>query len=101
MNQAMKHTDARIKLRAWQETDLPFLMQLRNNVSLQAQLLATARGSDEGAVRAWLRQNRLMDRLIDGASGFVWTNPFRAWGAVLQPCPRSKTNLYDALAPGA
>jgi RimJ/RimL family protein N-acetyltransferase len=45
---------AAVKLREWLETDLPFLLAVRNNVALQAQLLATARGSDEAAVRAWL-----------------------------------------------
>lgn len=50
----MSRTAAAIKLRAWQETDLPVLIAMRNDVALQAQLLATARGSDEDAVRAWL-----------------------------------------------
>lgn len=43
-----------VALRDWHESDLQFLMLLRNDVPLQALLLATARGSDEQAVRAWL-----------------------------------------------
>ncbi|MEQ8480929.1 MAG: GNAT family protein [Hoeflea sp.] len=43
-----------IALRDWHENDLQFLMRLRNDVSLQALLLATAQGSDEAAVRTWL-----------------------------------------------
>ena len=45
---------ARVRLRNWRESDLPFLLRLRNDVPLQARLLSTARGSDETAVRAWL-----------------------------------------------
>lgn len=44
-----------VLLRPWRETDIPFLQQLRNDVPLQAQLLARARGSDEAAVRRWLQ----------------------------------------------
>jgi len=43
-----------VKLREWRESDLPFLKVMRNNVALQAQLLAVAKGSDDAAVRAWL-----------------------------------------------
>ena len=43
-----------VKLREWLESDLPFLKVMRNNVALQAQLLAVAKGSDDAAVRAWL-----------------------------------------------
>ena len=42
------------RLRPWRDTDVPFLMRMRNDVSLQAQLLARARGSDEAQVRRWL-----------------------------------------------
>jgi diamine N-acetyltransferase len=41
-------------LRPWRDSDLPRLQALRNDVPLQAQLLARARGSDESAVRRWL-----------------------------------------------
>lgn len=44
----------RVVLRRWEEADLPALLRLRNDVALQAQLLARARGSDEPKVRAWL-----------------------------------------------
>ncbi len=54
-----------IELRAWQESDLPVLTQMRNDVVLQAQLLATARGSDDSAVRAWLaRRTEGADRIF-------------------------------------
>lgn len=43
-----------IELRDWHENDLQFLLRLRNDVPLQALLLATAQGSDEAAVRTWL-----------------------------------------------
>jgi len=74
MNQATNQTVAQIKLRAWQETDLPFLMRLRNDVALQARLLATARGSDEDAVRAWLMRRtegagRIFQVIADRVNG--------------------------------
>lgn len=43
-------------LRPWREADVPRLRQWRNDVALQAQLLARARGSDEEAVRRWLTE---------------------------------------------
>ncbi len=49
----MIETD-RLLLRSWQASDLPFLQSLRNDVELQALLLANARGSDLAAVRRWL-----------------------------------------------
>lgn len=45
-----------IKLRPWQESDLPTLLRLRNDVELQALLLSTVRGSDINDVRAWLEK---------------------------------------------
>jgi diamine N-acetyltransferase len=48
--------EPRIRLRAWEEADLPALMALRNDVALQAQLLATVRGSSLEQVRAWARE---------------------------------------------
>ncbi|MCA9183132.1 MAG: GNAT family N-acetyltransferase [Planctomycetales bacterium] len=45
-----------VYLRAWQESDIPALMSLRNDVALQAMLLARARGSDENKVRLWLAE---------------------------------------------
>jgi diamine N-acetyltransferase len=47
---------ATVRLRAWSEQDVPALMQWRNDVALQAQLLARARGSNEAQVREWLRE---------------------------------------------
>lgn len=43
-----------IRLRAWEENDIPALMSMRNDVALQAMLLSTARGSNESQVRDWL-----------------------------------------------
>lgn len=42
------------RLRPWRDSDVPFLTGIRNDVPLQAQLLARARGSDETQVRRWL-----------------------------------------------
>jgi RimJ/RimL family protein N-acetyltransferase len=44
----------RLRLRSWRESDLKFLQGLRNDVELQALLLADARGSSVSAVRKWL-----------------------------------------------
>lgn len=44
------------RLRPWLDTDIPFLMRLRNDAALQAQLLTQARGSDEAKVRQWLHE---------------------------------------------
>jgi len=43
-----------IRLRSWQESDIAAMMALRNDVAMQAKLLARARGSDESQVRQWL-----------------------------------------------
>ena len=48
------------RLRPWRDTDVPFLMRMRNDVPLQAQLLARARGSDETQVRRWLLERTAM-----------------------------------------
>ncbi|NMY52318.1 GNAT family protein [Pseudomonas sp. WS 5011] len=44
-----------VVLRSWKEADVPLLRDMRNDVLLQAQLLARPRGSDESQVRDWLR----------------------------------------------
>ena len=44
----------RLRLRPWRESDLEFLQGLRNDIELQALLLATARGSNVLAIRKWL-----------------------------------------------
>jgi len=72
--------DASLRLRAWREEDLPAMIELRNNVALQAMLLARARGSDASQVRQWLedRSSRpgsmlfiVADRLTDEPSGYL------------------------------
>lgn len=40
MNLAPSQPNRQIELRPWREADLPLMMQLRNDVALQAQLLA-------------------------------------------------------------
>lgn len=60
-----------VLLRSWKEADLPLLRAMRNDVSLQAQLLARPRGSDESQVREWLKS-------FAGASGdfiFILADP--------------------------
>ena len=44
----------RLRLRPWRESDLEFLQSLRNDIELQALLLAAARGSSVLAIRKWL-----------------------------------------------
>ncbi len=44
----------RIGLRPWRDADVAALRDLRNDVELQAKLLARARGSDDAGVREWL-----------------------------------------------
>jgi diamine N-acetyltransferase len=44
-----------VVLRGWREADLSVLCELRNDVELQAQLIARPRGSDRPQVRQWLR----------------------------------------------
>jgi len=46
--------EPRIGLRPWRDADVATLRDLRNDVELQAMLLARARGSDDAAVREWL-----------------------------------------------
>ena len=63
---------ATLRLRVWREDDVPQLLVLRNNVALQAQLLAHARGSDAAQVREWLQ------RRSDGLDGRLWVVADRA-----------------------
>lgn len=46
----------RVLLRPWREADLPALCALRNDVALQRELMARARGSSIAATRAWLER---------------------------------------------
>lgn len=56
---------AAICLRPWQDSDLPTLTELRNDVALQAQLLARARGSRPEQVREWLQgRSSQSDRML-------------------------------------
>lgn len=69
-----------IRLRVWQEDDLPVLTLLRNDVALQAQLLARVRGSRVEQVRNWLQDHSsgsdklifiIADRETDATLGFI------------------------------
>jgi diamine N-acetyltransferase len=69
-----------IRLRRWQEGDLPMLTALRNDVALQAQLLGRVRGSDEAMVRRWVEERSagvdslllmIADRTRDTPLGYV------------------------------
>lgn len=71
---------ASIRLRPWRDDDLPILTALRNDVALQAQLLARARGSRPEQVREWLQAwTEQTDRFLfiiaerqdDQARGFI------------------------------
>jgi RimJ/RimL family protein N-acetyltransferase len=80
MTMALQRFNAEIVLRPWRERDLPLLMDLRNDTTLQAQLLSTARGSDMAAVREWLDRRTagperlfrvIADRAGDAALGYL------------------------------
>jgi diamine N-acetyltransferase len=45
---------SKIRLREWREEDLPSLTLWRNDIALQAQLMARPRGSDAGKIKSWL-----------------------------------------------
>jgi RimJ/RimL family protein N-acetyltransferase len=69
-----------IRLRTWRDEDLPVLTKLRNDVELQAQLLARARGSRSEQVREWLQARSthpdsmlfvIAEQSNDEALGFV------------------------------
>jgi diamine N-acetyltransferase len=71
---------ASIRLRAWRDQDVPVMRVLRNDVALQAQLLARARGSDDSQVRRWLEERStgdesllyiIADRENDAALGYL------------------------------
>jgi RimJ/RimL family protein N-acetyltransferase len=73
-------TGKSVHLRAWREEDLPVLTELRNDVQLQAQLLARARGSRPEQVREWLHsRSEKVDSLLfiisdchsEEAQGFI------------------------------
>lgn len=49
-----------VRLRGWQESDLEVITEMRNDLALQAQLLARTRGSNTPQVRQWL-QDRSAD----------------------------------------
>lgn len=69
-----------IRLRPWEDKDIPMLTTTRNDVALQAQLLARARGSRPEQVEEWLKSRSIQsDRLLfiianrddDQALGFL------------------------------
>jgi RimJ/RimL family protein N-acetyltransferase len=71
---------ASVRLRSWREADLPVMMDVRNNVALQAQLLARVRGSGPEQVREWLKSRAtapdsllfiIATRSDDAAIGFL------------------------------
>lgn len=74
---------ATISLRPWQDADLPILTEMRNDVVLQSQLLARARGSRSEQVREWLQSRSSQnDRMLfiiadcqdNQAQGFIQLN---------------------------
>ena len=74
---------ATISLRPWQDTDLPILTEMRNDVVLQSKLLARARGSRSEQVREWLQSRSSQnDRMLfiiadcqdNQAQGFIQLN---------------------------
>jgi diamine N-acetyltransferase len=69
----------RVRLRGWRESDVPALLEMRNDVPLQALLLARARGSDAARVREWITARNsgnsvvlvVADAADDRAIGYV------------------------------
>jgi RimJ/RimL family protein N-acetyltransferase len=58
-------TTERLLLRPWQDADLVFLQQLRNDIELQALLLSTARGSSLQTIKQWAAaKDRSCDQLF-------------------------------------
>jgi RimJ/RimL family protein N-acetyltransferase len=53
-----------VVLRAWRETDLDFLVTLRNDAALQAQLLTQPRPSSLTRVRDWLIRKSAQDDCV-------------------------------------
>ena len=69
-----------VRLRSWRDDDLQLLTKLRNDVDLQAQLLARARGCRSEQVREWLHARSshsdsmlfvIAEQKNDEALGFV------------------------------
>ena len=69
-----------ICLRTWEDKDIPMLTTMRNDLALQAQLLARARGSRPEQVQEWLQSrsthpDRLLfiiaNRKADQALGYI------------------------------
>ncbi len=69
-----------VRLRPWRDDDLQTITALRNDIALQAQLLARARGSNESQVRLWLQSRStstdsllfiIADALTDATLGFL------------------------------
>ena len=69
----------KVRLRPWIDRDIAAMTLIRNDVPLQAQLLAKVRGSDATQVRHWLVQRSssvdslllvIADTKSDGAIGF-------------------------------
>jgi RimJ/RimL family protein N-acetyltransferase len=59
-----------VRLRPWRNEDLAMLTELRNDILVQAQLLARPRGSRPEEVLSWLQsQNEQMNRLCGGPGG--------------------------------
>lgn len=65
----MLSTD-QVLLRPWRDADLPALCAMRNDIQLQRELMARARGSSIGATRAWLERRTVapLDMLLIIAS---------------------------------
>jgi diamine N-acetyltransferase len=45
-----------LRLRSWTDADIPVLTEMRNDLALQAELLARPRGSSPAQVRQWLKE---------------------------------------------
>ena len=101
-----------VNLRPWNEADLPTITALRNDVVLQAKLLAIARGSKESEVRDWLeKRSSGTDKLFfviaepssDDAIGYLQfldidpVNLHADMGICLSPASQSKGAGTEAL----
>jgi len=102
-----------VTLREWRETDLPALAELRNDIALQALLMARARPNPIDRVRSWLvkRSNQtdmlffvIARRSDDAVVGYVQVAALDLFqgtgdlGICLAPTAQGRGNAHEAMA---
>lgn len=99
-------------LRPWECEDLQLLQQLRNNVTLQTQLMAKPKGSSLDQVRNWLSHKSndpntiflvIADRETNNALGYIqvvdmsWVGGYCRLGICLAPTAQGRGYAYEAI----